>query len=388
MAEVSLRKKLALIGAMGSGKSSLARRYVQKYGGSSLDTDAEFVRRHGAIADFFDLRGEAEFRKIESDILVEAANSDIDVIATGGGAVLSKVGMSALRKTREIVYLTAPFDVLEMRIKKSARPLKNDLARVMEAREPLYLKYADYTVDSSEDSLRSLEQALKTPRTNRYDTVLCDADDTVLDFAATMKNSIIAAARREKLSAPSDRVYAAYKSLLPSVWERLERNEITREQLETERFALLSEALGEKIDVSRMNETYTDEMRRRRDVRDGAIEFLKALRARGIKVYIVSNGIARIKSEQLKAIEDHIDGAFVSETVGFNKPDVRFFERVESEIGGLDKDRTIVFGDSETSDISGGIVFGVDTCLFDTTGSKRSAADYRVTSYAEFLDLV
>ncbi|MCM1368138.1 MAG: HAD-IA family hydrolase [Roseburia sp.] len=388
MAEIRPRKKLALIGAMGSGKSSLARRYTQKYGGSIFDTDAEFVKRYGAIEDFFARRGEAEFRKIECDILAEAASSDAAVVATGGGAVLSKGGMYALRKSCDIAYLTAPLDVLESRIKKSARPLKNDIARIVAERGPLYRKYADYTVDSSVDSLSSLELLLDKPRANRYDVVLCDADDTILDFAETMKNSIIAAARRENLSVPDDKVYSVYKTLLPKVWERLERGEITRERLETERFAELGKALGEDIDVVHMNETYTEEMMKRRDVRDGAVEFLKALRARGIRVYIVSNGIAKIKAEQLKAISDCVDGAFVSETVGYNKPDVRFFERVEADIGGIDKARTMVFGDSVTSDIEGGIRFGVDTCLYDPSGLKRSAADYTVASYAQFLDIV
>ncbi len=87
------RRRLALIGPMGSGKSSLARRYTAKYGGTVFDTDAEFTRRNGDIPAFFARNGEEEFRKAEQRLLVEAAQSDASVISTGGGAALCRKGM-------------------------------------------------------------------------------------------------------------------------------------------------------------------------------------------------------------------------------------------------------------------------------------------------------
>ena len=47
-----------------------------------------------------------------------------------------------------------------------------------------------------------------------------------------------------------------------------------------------------------------------------------------------------------------------------------------------------MFGDGETSDIAGGVSFGLDTCLYDPIGGRETAADYRVREYSEFLDIL
>lgn len=388
MEQVKHRKKLALIGAMGSGKSRLARNLTAKYGGTAIDTDAEFTRRYGSISDFFASHGEAEFRRIEQELLVEAAQSDAAVIATGGGAVLNKVGMNALRRSCDIVYLTAPIEILGARIKASDRPLKNDFAAIFESREPLYKRYADYTVDSSVDSLAELEKALKKPRKNRYDVVLCDSDDTILDFKTAMKHSIVNAVRAAGVTRADDEIAKVYGEITDDVWKRLERGEITRSELDSMRFIMLRDRLCADFDPTAVGRIYVAEMQKTRYVLDGAVEFLRDLRARGIKVYIITNGFTKIASERLKAIDGEIDGAFISEQIGYNKPDTRFFERVAAAVGGLDKNRTVVFGDSVTSDIAGGMAFGADTCLLDPTGQKQTYADYSVTTYAELLQTV
>ena len=171
-------RKVALIGAMGSGKSALSRRLTAKYGATAVDTDAEFTRRYGDINAFFAAHGEAEFRKRERDIIIDAAYSDVDVVATGGGAVLSREGMNALRRTRDIVYLTAPTATLKSRVMRSDRPLKADFDIILSQRKALYEAYADYTVSSEFSSIDEFERELAKPRGNRFDAVLCDADDT------------------------------------------------------------------------------------------------------------------------------------------------------------------------------------------------------------------
>ena len=136
-------KRYTLIGAMGCGKSALARRITGRLGGALFDTDAAFTRRYGNIRDFFVAHGESEFRRLEKEIMIEAAESDAAVVATGGGAVLNRDGMSALRRHTEIVFLTAPIEVLKNRIKNSDRPLKDRLEQTVFERAPLYNKYAD-----------------------------------------------------------------------------------------------------------------------------------------------------------------------------------------------------------------------------------------------------
>ncbi|MDE7463940.1 MAG: HAD-IA family hydrolase [Clostridiales bacterium] len=381
-------KKLIFIGPMGSGKSSLARRAAAKYGGKVFDTDREFVRRYGAINDFFAGKGEAEFRRLEEELLIEAAKSDAAYVATGGGAVLSKRGMNAFRMSGDIAYLTAPMVVLEARIMRSDRPLKNKLVDVMKARAPLYEKYADYSIDSSVDSLSMLEAAVKHKRGNRYDIVLCDSDDTLLDFQKARSYSIRATVEKLRLPCSEEAADAAYKSVVCKVWKRLERGEITKSELETERFRMLGEMLGISLDIDAFNRVYIDEMRGTRFVRDGAIEFLNALRERGMRTYIITNSFINMAEKRLEPLRPYVDGEFVSEAVGYYKPDKKYFDAVLGEIGVTDKSRVIVFGDSETSDIAGGVNSGIDTCLYAPKAAETTAADYCVDSYTAFLNML
>lgn len=388
MERLDTRKKLVFIGPMGSGKSSLARKYIKKYGGRAIDTDAEFTRRYGDITAFFARYGENEFRKREQDLLIEAAESDARVIATGGGAVLSKKGMSALRRRFDIVYLTAPIDKLKARIASSDRPLKNDVEAILKARAPLYEKYADFTVDSTQDSLIALEAALGVPRKNRYDVVLCDADDTVLDFQSAMKQSVLYAARTVGMINSDEHIISVYKSVTDEIWGRLERGEIDRQELNAMRFRLFTERMGVSADADEMNKLYLEKQRTTRFVLYGAKEFLCGMRARGLKVYITTNSYAYIARERLKALDGCADGTFISEELGSDKPNPEFFRKVFEAIGWPDKSRTIVIGDSVTSDIKGGINFGIDTCLYDPSGTKRSDADYTVKRYDQIFDIL
>lgn len=381
-------RRLAFIGPMGSGKSKLVKKFIAKYGGTSLDTDSEFVRLYGPISDFFAAHGEAEFRAREQRIIIDCAQSDATVVATGGGAVTSRRGMNALRFYRDVVYLSAPIDILKARIQKSDRPLKNDLERVMREREPLYERYADYHADSSVDSLVSLENALEFRRPNRYDIALIDSDDTLLDFQSACKWSLGETLAELGVSVDADKAKSIYLPQNNKVWGMLEKGEITRSELFVLREKMFGDALGVTFKQGEFNTVYRNNLKKTRFVLDGAIELLKSLNSKGIKVYIITNADAMCAAERLKPLTPYVSGAFVSETVGHNKPSREFFDCVYNGIGRPNKSRVIVFGDSPTSDIKGGANYGFDTCLYDTAGRVDPEADFSVRNYAEFLKIV
>ncbi len=379
--------RLCFIGCMGSGKSSLARRYTAKYGGEVFDVDKEFAKLYGDISTFFATRGEAEFRRLEEQLMISAARGDYAVVSTGGGAVLSKRGMAALRAVCEVVFLSAPQQVLKARIEKSDRPLKTDLERVLRERMPLYEKYADYTVDSSVDSLSELEKALTFPRSRRYDVVLCDSDNTLLDFTRASAWAVEHTLSELGVKCDPERAVALYRPIVKDVWEKLERGEISRNQLFDLREDAFAAALGTHFERGAFNGLYRAYLRETRFVKDGAIEFLQQLKARGVAVYIITNADVYCASQRLKPIVPYVDGAFISEALGVNKPDVGFFEEINKRIC-LDRSRTIVFGDSPTADIKGAVDYGLDSCLFDPSGKLASDADYTAACYDDFLAII
>ncbi len=385
-------RKLALIGPPGSGKTTQGRLLAAALSSPTVDIDEVFARQYGDINAYFDTHGESAFREIESELILSAVRSDAQIIVCGGGAVLGRTGMNALRSWGDIVCLTASEEVLYSRIVSSDRPLKSRLESIIKEREPLYKKYADYTIDTStgsaEESTAEIIKTVSTCRRRRYDTVLCDADDTVLDFKTAMRYSIVNTMRAVGVDKSDEDIVKAYAAVTNEVWSKLERGEITRKELDEGRFVIMRDRISANFDPRSANEIYIEEMQKTRFVIDGAKEFLRELRYRGVDVYIVTNSFARVANERLKALDGCVDGAFISEDIGYDKPNARFFEQVLKTIGVRDKSRVIVFGDSESSDIKGGINSGLDTCLYDPDGRKTTAADFKVNSYEKFLEML
>lgn len=145
---------LALIGMMGSGKSTIGRRLARALGRPFLDMDLELERRCGVpIQTIFELEGEEGFRHRESELLQALCPSPGLVLATGGGVVLRAGNRELLRAHTRVIYLQAALQDLWLRLRHDkSRPLlraADPRARVAElllAREPIYRDLADLCV--------------------------------------------------------------------------------------------------------------------------------------------------------------------------------------------------------------------------------------------------
>jgi 2-haloacid dehalogenase len=107
-------------------------------------------------------------------------------------------------------------------------------------------------------------------------------------------------------------------------------------------------------------------------------------------MYIVTNGLASVQNSRylLAGFDKIFDGMFISEELGANKPDPRFFEYVAEHIDDFQKESALIVGDSITSDIAGGIGFGIDTCWYSPKGATTSLEPtYVVDSMSKVLPI-
>lgn len=211
-----------------------------------------------------------------------------------------------------------------------------------------------------------------------------DLDDTILDFQKAERLALAKTLESFGLP-PTDTVLARYHQINREHWERLERKELTRQQVLVGRFAALFAEMGLSAQAEQVARTYEENLSQGHYFLPGAEEALKSL-SKKYKLYLASNGTARVQAGRLKSagIIPYFQEIFVSEEMGYNKPDPAYFDACFARIPGFRKDRAMMVGDSLTSDILGGIQAGIATCWVNPhhkTGSIRP--DYEIESIVQ-----
>lgn len=158
----TLRNGVALIGARGSGKTTVGRLLAGLLGVRHVDIDELVISASGkSIRQIFAENGEEEFRRLESEALsLSAATVVPQVISMGGGAVMDLANISQVARVARIVWLAAPVDVLVERMAGDTKSPENrpsltkhdaltEMQEVLRIREPLYRAAADFIVDTS-----------------------------------------------------------------------------------------------------------------------------------------------------------------------------------------------------------------------------------------------
>ena len=148
-------KPVVLIGPMGVGKTTIGKKLARKLEIPFVDTDQIVTKLHGTIPKIFEEAGESVFRGFEERAVTEALQT-IQVIATGGGAVLSGVNQRSL-ESAIVIYLSTNGLHMQSRLAKGNRPLLengiSDWKRIYEERKPLYERLCNFEVDCSAASL-------------------------------------------------------------------------------------------------------------------------------------------------------------------------------------------------------------------------------------------
>jgi len=156
---------IVLIGMPGSGKTSAGKRAAALLGMPFADTDEMIERRHGNIPAIFAALGEAAFRAYEREAALDAAAMENTVVSTGGGIILDRRNMEALRNTGIIVFIDMPLETLLKNARTEGRPLlaggTEAIERLYKERKPLYEAYADVVIDNSRDLEHCVGDLLK-----------------------------------------------------------------------------------------------------------------------------------------------------------------------------------------------------------------------------------
>ena len=156
-------QNIVLIGMPGCGKSTVGALLSKRLDRPLLEADAELVKAAGIrIPMIFENGGEAGFRRRETATLAELGKRSGAVISTGGGCVTRAENYPLLHQNGTIIWLRRDLDKLA----REGRPLSvnADLSAMYTVREPLYARFADFTVDNSGTPTETVDAILEVLR--------------------------------------------------------------------------------------------------------------------------------------------------------------------------------------------------------------------------------
>lgn len=211
--------------------------------------------------------------------------------------------------------------------------------------------------------------------TVRYPILLLDADGTLYDFKTSQAHALARAyqgANLESFLPYSPEILEQYSRVNQSWWQRLERGECTKEELQLGRFREFFAALGLSFDPAEFNRMYMEELGNGTYLLPHAEEVCREL-AKTCTLYIVTNGVSRTQRRRIggSALNGLFREIFVSEEAGAPKPELGYFTYVFSRLGEVDRKQILLIGDSLSSDMQGAENAGLDSCWLNPQGTPQ-----------------
>lgn len=225
---------------------------------------------------------------------------------------------------------------------------------------------------------------------NKYNYLIFDLDNTLLNFSQSELHALRAVFTKYGVIF-NDETFETYKKINHDLWTKLEEGRIKKETVLNTRFAKFFATQGVQVDGAIADDEFRTLLESRNDLMPDAIELLTELKGKGYKIYAGTNGVGRTQRQRLiNADMTHFfDGLYISEEVGFEKPDVRFFETIFSNESIKNVNEVLMIGDSLSSDIRGANRIGIDSIWLNNSFSDviNEKATFEVSKLKEIIKL-
>ena len=225
----------------------------------------------------------------------------------------------------------------------------------------------------------------------KYAYLLFDADDTLFDFPKASSRAFEAMCRAHDIPYTPE-VYRLYHEINLELWAAFDRGEVSKEYVTLERYVRFFRALALDRDPAQCNRDYLAAMGEGVYPLPHAEAACRELKARGHRMYIVTNAVASVQRSRLRGsvFASLFEAAFISEEAGAAKPSKAYFDYVRRQLPGMRSENTLVIGDSLATDIRGANNAGLPCCWFNPSGKPRQEGlrvDYEIRDLRELLEI-
>lgn len=207
-----------------------------------------------------------------------------------------------------------------------------------------------------------------------FNVILWDVDGTLLNFDKAEKYALRQCFAKFDLKECTDAMISRYAEINKRYWKRLEAGEITKEQVLLERFSEFFQKEHIRCDkIKEFNDEYQVRLGDKIFFNDDSKSLLERLKGKA-KQYAVTNGtyVAQKRKLENSGLDVLFDGIFISDQIGYEKPDIRFFDYIWKQTGVYEKDDVLIVGDSLTSDMQGGNNAGIRCCWYNPEDKENN----------------
>ena len=227
--------------------------------------------------------------------------------------------------------------------------------------------------------------------------ILFDVDNTLLSFDEAVKEAMRSGFEAFGLGAYEEGMFSVFHQVNTRLWQLIEKGESDLAELQKNRWNMIFERLGISADGVAFETYFRKCLFESAIPEKGAMELLGHLRGR-YSLCVASNGPYRQQVNRLKrsGMLPYFSHLFISEEIGSTKPSEKFFtaclgrlnEKAEPKIR---PGEMMIIGDSLSSDMTGGLQFGMQTCFYNPTGRPIPPGvklDYTVSSLEEIASIL
>lgn len=225
----------------------------------------------------------------------------------------------------------------------------------------------------------------------KYDLILFDIDGTLLDFDMTEKVALEETCKEYGYEC-TQKMLERYHHINIECWKKLELGLMDKKELAFVRFNQFFQEFNMSGNPVEFNTKYRARLGEGAYLINNSVEICNKLFGK-IDLAVASNGGKDIQYNRLRKVdlEKYFKYLFISEEIGYNKPDINFFKYIFEKAKITSPERVLIVGDSLTADIQGGNIAGIKTCWYNPKGladDESIKKDFIITDLLELEDMI